>query len=102
MRSVFSKRPTPDPELLRLKEALLDAQVELTLAYRRFDQAVDHELIEACIFEINAVTARCNYLLRAIKERCPEETQSAPVRRRAPLPRRTRHTADGKEDVVWT
>lgn len=74
MRSVFSKKSTPDPELFRLKEELLTAQGDLSQAYRRFDQAVDPELVEACIYEINAVTARCNYLLRVIKERSPQST----------------------------
>ena len=37
-------------------------------AYIRFDYACDSELIDACIFEINALKARSNYLLRRIKE----------------------------------
>ena len=72
MKSVFSKKSKPDPELFHLKEELLTAQGDLSQAYRRFDQAVDPELVEACIYEINAVTARCNYLLRIIKERSPQ------------------------------
>jgi len=105
MRSVFSKHSKPDPELLNLKAELLAAQSELTQAYRRFDQAVDPELVEACIFEINAVTARCNYLLRSIKEHCPEGMQTTPARSRsAGLSCRSQHSAaaDGKGDVVWT
>ena len=70
--ALFSKRPAVDPELLRLKEELLEAQQELTLAYSRFDQAVDPELVESCVYQISAVKARCNFLLRSIKERCPE------------------------------
>ena len=73
MRSVlFSKKTKPDPELLALKAELLDAQGDLALAYRQFDQALDPELVESCIYQISAVKARCNYLIRAIKERCPE------------------------------
>ena len=38
----------------------------------RFNQALDPELVESCIYQISAVKARCNYLIRAIKERSPE------------------------------
>ena len=72
MKSLFSKKSAPDPELLTLKAELQNAQGELALAYCRFDQAVDPELVESCVFEISAVKARCNYLIRAIKARCPE------------------------------
>ena len=49
------------------------------------NEAVDPELVESSIYQISAVKARCNYLIRAIKER------SAPAA-----------AADGKEDTVWT
>ena len=70
--ALFSKKSAPDPELLALKAELLDAQGDLALAYRQFDQALDPELVESCIYQISAVKARCNYLIRAIKERSPE------------------------------
>ena len=82
---LFSKKKQPDLELLALKAELLSAQGDLALAYRQFDQAVDPELVESCIYQISAVKARCTYLIRAIKER------SAPAA-----------VADGKEDTVWT
>ena len=78
MKSIFSKKSKPDPELLALKAELQEAQGELSLAYRRFDQALDPELVESCVYQISADKARCNYLLRAIKARCPEEGQSGP------------------------
>ena len=88
MKTVFFKKTTPpDPELLVLKEELLIAQGDLAQAYHQFDQAVDPELVESCIYQISAVKARCNYLIRAIKER------SAPAE--AAL-------AERKEDAVWT
>ncbi|WP_298024244.1 DUF2508 family protein [uncultured Dysosmobacter sp.] len=68
----FSQKSKPDPELLALKAELVDAQGDLALAYRQFDQALDPELVESCIYQISAVKARCNYLIRAIKERSPE------------------------------
>ena len=78
MRTIFSKKSKPDPELLALKAELQNAQEELSLAYHRFDQALDPELVESCVYQISADKARCNYLLRAIKARCPEEGQSGP------------------------
>ena len=69
---LFTKRSRSDPELLALKAELLNAQGELACAYQQFDQALDPELVESCIYQISAVQARCNYLIRAIKERSPD------------------------------
>ena len=69
---LFTKRSRSDPELLALKAELLNAQGELACAYQQFDQALDPELVESCIYQISAVKARCNYLIRAIKERRPD------------------------------
>ena len=84
--ALFSKKSAPDPELLALKAELLDAQGDLALAYRQFDQALDPELVESCIYQISAVKARCNYLIRAIKARQPAVAAALPP----------------KEDVTWT
>ena len=78
MKSIFFKNSKPDPELLALKAELQEAQDQLALAYRQFNQAVDPELVESCVYQISADKARCNYLLRAIKARCPEDGQSGP------------------------
>ena len=88
MKSIFSKKSKPDPELLALKAELQEAQGELSLAYRRFDQALDPELVESCVYQISADKARCNYLLRAIKARCPEEGQRGPC--------------ESEDSTVWT
>ena len=60
MKTTFFKKGRPDPELLALRAELQSAQ------------AVDPELVESCIYQIKAEKARCNYLIRAIKERSPE------------------------------
>ena len=70
--TVFSRKAKPDPELLALKAELQLAQEELALAYRQFNQATDPELVESCVYQISAVKARCNYLIRSIKEHSPE------------------------------
>ena len=77
MKPVFSKKHPQDPELLTLRSELLEAQGELAQAYRQFDQAVDPELVQSCIYQISAVKARCNYLIRAIKERGPQAAAAA-------------------------
>ena len=68
-----------DPELLALQTELKAAQSDLALAYRQFDQATAPELVESCIYQISAVKARCNYLIRAIKERGPEAAAAVQV-----------------------
>lgn len=73
----FSKRPAPDTELLTLKAELGAAQRDLTDAYRQFNQAIDPELVESCIYQISAVKARCNYLIRAIKAHRPDAAAAA-------------------------
>ena len=62
-------------ELLRTTDALKDA-------YTRFNCVCDSELIEASIYEISALKARCNYLLRRIKELSGEAVPSAIPRAR--------------------
>ena len=88
---MFSHKVRPDPMLLTLRQELSAAQGELSQAYRQFNEAVDPELVESSIYQISAVKARCNYLIRAIKERSapaePAAAASAPA---------------GKEDAVWT
>ncbi len=40
----------------------------LTAAYMRFDATTEPELVDACVYEINAAQSRYNYMLRRIKE----------------------------------
>ena len=99
MKSVSFKKSKPDPELLNLQAELLTAQGELSQAYRRFDQAVDPELVEACIYEINAVTARCNYLLRVIKERSGEAVSPRSGQRSGRAHQKHAATADSEAGI---
>ena len=81
MKTTFRKKNTrPDPELLRLKAELLEAQGDLAQAYRQFNQALDPELVESCIYQISAVKARCNFLIRSIKERSPDAAAAAGIK----------------------
>ena len=67
--TLFAKKRRPDPELEHLKTELYQAQEELQQAYSHLDLVVEPELVDACVYQINAVQARCNYLIRAIKTR---------------------------------
>ena len=78
MKTLFFKSRAQDPELLHLRAELLAAQGDLAQAYRQFNQALDPELVEACVYQISAEKARCNYLIRAIKERSPEFVPAIP------------------------
>lgn len=77
MKTVFAKKQVQDPELMILRAELQEAQGDLAQAYRQFNLAVDPELVESCIYQISAVKARCNYLIRAIKERSPQAAAAA-------------------------
>ena len=57
------------PTLRELQQELQDTARELKNAYEKFNYVSEAELVEACIYEISALKARYNYLLRCIKER---------------------------------
>ena len=73
----MAKRSTTDSALRDLKQELLRTNDALKDAYIRFNCVCDSELIEASIYEISALKARCNYLLRRIKELSGEPVPSA-------------------------
>jgi len=61
-------RSADAPALLELKTSLQETRIALDHAYTAFDYTSDPELTEACIYEIQSLQARMNYLLRQIKE----------------------------------
>lgn len=66
------------PSDAELRRELTEINRQLKEAYDRFDYACEPELVEASIFEINALKAKYDYLLRCVKERA-----GAPVNRRS-------------------
>ena len=60
-----------------LRQELDQINRQLKEAYERFNSACEPELVEASIFEINALKAKYDYLLRCVKER-----SGMPVNRR--------------------
>lgn len=65
--SIF-KKPKVNQEREELIELLRQAQQDLDDARVRFDEATQPELIEQCVFEINALLARQAYFWRMIRE----------------------------------
>ena len=65
------KKAVAPTELDLLRGELQQAQDALINAYHRFDHADAPELIEACIYEIKAYSARYDYLYRCIREEHP-------------------------------
>jgi hypothetical protein len=61
-----SKRPVTEREMLL--EELLDTQHRLTAANARFNLVTQPELIEQCVYEINALKARHAYYIRVLRE----------------------------------
>lgn len=59
------KDPAPDPVLAELREVCQ----RLNLANQRFSLEQDGDLIEACIYEQEALRARYRYLLKAAREK---------------------------------
>ena len=71
VRSFPLRRSTPSPveeERKLLQQELSRTRVLTNQAYSCFNSARDDELIESYVYEINALQARYNYLLRRIKE----------------------------------
>ena len=68
MKRIFRVRDTGVPALLELKTSLQETQTALDHAHAAFDYISDPELTEACIYEIQSLQSRMNYLLRQIKE----------------------------------
>lgn len=63
------RESTPEvSERQELLQTLTSTRVLINQAYTCFNNTEDKDLIESYVFEINALQARYNYLLRRIKE----------------------------------
>ena len=72
----MAKKRSSDPAMRELERELQANTQALKDAYLRFDCVCDNDLVESCIFEINALKARSNYLLRQIKQRSGQPVPS--------------------------
>ena len=69
-RTLFFRRPDGprDAERRELMSSLAHTRTLINQAYGSFNQTSDGDLIESYVFEINALQARYNYLLRRLKQ----------------------------------
>ncbi|MBB2184700.1 YaaL family protein [Lachnospiraceae bacterium MD1] len=65
MRLLFKKKP-PKENLLLINE-INKTKIALEAAYSNFENVVDPDLIDSCIYELNAVQNRYKYLIRQAK-----------------------------------
>ena len=67
---ISSRRPRDRDEAERraLMSSLSRTRAQINQAYGSFNQTSDGDLIESYVFEINALQARYNYLLRRLKQ----------------------------------
>ncbi len=56
-----------EEEKRQLRRCMEDVRRSLNQAYTAFNMADDADLIESCVFEINALQARYNYLVKQVK-----------------------------------
>lgn len=62
------KGESPREEERRLLlEGMAQTRQELNLAYAQFNAHSDPDLVESCVFTINALRSRYSYLVRQIK-----------------------------------
>ena len=67
-RTLFARKPHPQQlEQRQLQEELERTRVLLNQAYAGFNLVKDGDLIDSYVFEIKALQARYNYLLRQVK-----------------------------------
>ena len=64
----FRRDVARNTELQELFNELSDMRATLFDAYVRFNSTTEPELVDACVYEINAAQSRYDYLLRRIKE----------------------------------
>ena len=57
-----------DRSMQELFSELSETRFALAQAYSRFNAVSEPELVDACIFELNALQSRYGYLLRLVKE----------------------------------
>ena len=83
----MAKKKKKETELIPLSQLnaeLFQTREALDAAYVRFNWADDPELVEACIFAINALQSKYSYLLRCIKRRTGYPVSQASERRAQP------------------
>lgn len=63
----FFGKKEQEEELAALKETMRSTQGALERAYNGFNRTADSDLIEAYVYEINALRHRYSYLLKEVR-----------------------------------
>lgn len=56
-----------DEELRALMEGMVQTRSQLSCAYAQFNSYSDPDLVDACVYEINALQSRYSYYVRQVK-----------------------------------
>ncbi|CRZ35735.1 uncharacterized protein DUF2508 [Herbinix hemicellulosilytica] len=64
MKFLFRKKPQKENSLLK---EIYQTKIALEAAYSQFEYVVDPDLIDSCIYEMNAIQNRYKYLLKQAK-----------------------------------
>ena len=68
----FSRRRTAnqalEEERRQLLEGMRDTRAQLNHAYAQFNLYSDPDLVDACVYEINALQSRYSYFVRQVKQ----------------------------------
>ncbi|HPU63796.1 MAG TPA: YaaL family protein [Mobilitalea sp.] len=64
MKLFFRKKPQKENNLLK---EINQTKLALEAAYSQFEYVVDPDLIDSCIYEMNAIQNRYKYLLKQAK-----------------------------------
>lgn len=56
-----------DEELQALMEGMAQTRSQLSCAYAQFNTYSDPDLVDACVYEINALQSRYSYYVRQVK-----------------------------------
>lgn len=63
------RRADPNEEERReLMEFMAQTRVQINQAYAGFNAQSDPDLVDSCVYEINALQSRYSYLVRRLKE----------------------------------
>lgn len=65
---ILKKNAADNAAYTLLLDDLQKTQSELDLAYSNFENVVDQDLIDSCIYQVNAVQLRYKFLLGRVKQ----------------------------------
>ena len=60
--------PTREEERRQLLEGMRATRAQLNHAYAQFNLYTDPDLVDACVYEINALQSRDSYFVRQMKQ----------------------------------